>query len=135
VTAPAAIQVNPPQGLAGQDVVLSGSGFGANDGLTATFNTTPVVVATFRANAAGAFSVTVRIPANATPGPHTFVVTGTSGRSASTPFTVVTATGPGSPSAPLARTGSSLHDPLVLAALLLLLGNCALLTAKRRRIC
>jgi LPXTG-motif cell wall-anchored protein len=129
------VQVNPQQGTAGQDVVLSGNGFAPNDGLTATFNSTPVVVATFRANAAGAFSVTVRVPAAATPGPHTFVVTGTSGRSASAPFTVVTTTGPGSPSAPLARTGSSLHDPLALAALLLLLGNAAVLIARRRRIC
>jgi hypothetical protein len=129
------VQVSPTQGNPGQSVVLSGSGFGANEPLTATFNTDPVVVATFRANAAGAFSVTVRIPADATAGAHTFVVTGASGRSASTPFTVLATVGERPPSSPLARTGSALRDPLLLAALLLALGNGALLFSRRRGKC
>ncbi len=134
-TAPS-VQVNPNQGTAGQQVVLSGSGFGSNDALTATFNSDPVVVATFRANAAGAFSVTIRIPADATPGLHTIVVTGASGRSASAGFTVLArsvASPAPTPTSPLARTGSALRDPLSAAAVLLVLGNCALLSGKRRR--
>jgi len=133
------VQAAPNQGPPGQPVVLSGSGFNANEPLTATFNSTPVVLATFNATAAGTFSVTVRIPADATPGRHTIVVAGTSGRSASTPFTVVapspTAAAPATTaSAPLPRTGLTIRDPLALAALLLFLGNCALLFGNRRRI-
>ena len=131
------VQVIPNQGTPGQEAVLSGTGFGSNDALTATFNSTPVVIATFRANAAGAFSVTIRIPSDATPGLHTIVVTGASGRSASTPFTVVArlTTGPvPTAGAPLARTGWPLRDPVALAALLLVVGHFALMFGKRRRI-
>jgi len=121
------IQVNPPQGQAALQVILSGSGFAANDPLTATFNSAPVVVATPTANAVGGFSIPVRIPSDATLGQHTFVVVGASGRSASTPFTVIApASGTAAPTSPLARTGTSIRDLLSVAALLLGLGAAAL---------
>ncbi|MDQ3642928.1 MAG: PA14 domain-containing protein [Actinomycetota bacterium] len=118
----------PPEGPAGLQIVLSGSGFGANEPLTATLNSTPVLLATLNASAAGTFTVTVRIPQNATAGQHTIVVAGASGRSASAPFRVSETR-----SAPLARTGSPVRGPLALAALFLMLGNAALLWSSRSR--
>ena len=133
-TAPT-LQANPTQGAPGQSVVLTGAGYAANDPVTATFNTT-VVLATLTANANGTFSVTVRIPTDATPGGHTFVATGASGRSASTPFTVVIPTSTTRPavvaSTPLARTGSSTRGPLALAAFALMVGSAALVWSARR---
>ncbi len=124
------------EGLAGQQVVLSGSGFGSRAALTATFDGTPVLPATLYADANGSFSVAVRIPQDAPAGQHTVVVAG-SGRSASAPFRVLERTSSGQPvptrSAPLARTGPSVRGPLILAALFLMLGNAALLWDTRRR--
>ncbi len=127
------VQVNPSQGPPGQSGVLSGSGFGPNEPLTATFNSTPVVIATLAASPTGTFSIPIRIPADAVPGRHTIVVAGSSGRNASTGFTVV-ATGRPATAPPLARTGADPSDPIALAACLLVLGNCALLVGGRRRL-
>ncbi len=136
VSAPS-LQANPTQGSPGQSVVLTGSGFGANEPLTATFNTTPVVLATLNASAGGTFSFTVRIPTDAALGGHTFVVAGTSGRSASAAFTVVAPVSTTRPvvtaSSPLAWTGSPIRGTLTLAAVSLLLGSAALLWSARRR--
>jgi len=100
-----------------------------NEPLTATFNSTPVVLAVFDADATGSYSVTTHVPAGAAPGGHTIVVAGESGRSPSTPFTVP---GPIAVSTPLSRTGFSARDPITLAGLLLMLGASALLWARRR---
>ncbi len=124
------------EGLAGQQVVVSGSGFGSRAPLTATLNSTPVLPATLIADADGSFSVTVRIPQDATPGQHTIVVAG-SGRSARAPFRVLEPASTGQPVATrpdaLARTGTSVRGPVVLAALFLVLGNAALLWGTRQR--
>ena len=125
-----------PEGLAGQQVVLSGSGFGSRAPLTATFDSTPVLPGTLRADANGSFSVTVRIPQDATSGQHTIVVAGPGGRSVSAPFRVVepASTGQpvGTPSAPLARTGFDVAGTSALALLLVVSGALVLVVNKRR---
>ena len=132
------VQATPSQSVAGQQIVLSGAGFVADERLTAIFNSDPVLLATVNANVAGAFSVTARIPADATVGGHTIVVTGASGRSASTPFTVLSPQAAraqvATPASPLARTGMSVRDLLSLGAILLVLGNLGVLGSRRRRL-
>lgn len=130
VTIGGTVQASPAQGRPGEPLVLTGTGWRPNERLTARFNSTPVVLAVFDADASGSYSVAARVPADATAGAHTIVVTGASGRTTSTPFTV-----PGLPLVitPLSRTGFSLADPLTLAGLLLIVGSSAVFWARGRR--
>jgi hypothetical protein len=86
LAAPAAAQQYPPseEALAistsdaspGEPVTVAGDGFAAGSDVTITFESTPVVVGTARADATGRFTTQVRIPLDATPGMHTLRATG-----------------------------------------------------------
>jgi hypothetical protein len=135
---PATLRASQPSGLPGDPIVLTASGFVPREPIVVTFNSTPVVVAQVPAGATGTFSIIVSVPADATAGAHSFVATGSSGRSASVPFTVLTrgttaTTTTLRAATPLARTGSPTRGLLSLAALLFALGSGALLIAARRR--
>lgn len=81
VAGPAAAQQYPPsegalaistsEAAPGEPVTLSGDGFAPGSDITITFESTPVVVGTTRADATGRFTTQVRIPLDATPGMHT----------------------------------------------------------------
>ena len=89
---------------AGGSLIVTGSGFQPGETVTLVLNSTPVTLGTTPANSQGAFSTTVIIPADTTPGNHTIVATGnTSGSTASTSIVVVSATTSGGTS----NTGSS----------------------------
>ncbi|MBD5785151.1 HtaA domain-containing protein [Cellulosimicrobium terreum] len=85
----------------GDDVTISGVGFGSReDGIRSEIRSTPQVLATgVTANAGGAASTTVTIPADIEPGEHTLVLVGAD-HTASAPITIVgadtTASGSGS---------------------------------------
>jgi hypothetical protein len=61
----------------GQQVTIAGDGFAPSTRLDAALNSTPIHMATFTSSATGTFSTLVTIPAAATPGAHTIVVSGT----------------------------------------------------------
>lgn len=61
----------------GGTITITGGGFLAFSIIVITFHTTPVTLATVRADANGNFSVTVTIPASATPGSHFIEASGT----------------------------------------------------------
>ena len=61
---------------AGGTMTISGDGFAPGASLTITLHSDPVVLATATADANGAYSVTVTIPAATTPGTHQIVVSG-----------------------------------------------------------
>ena len=61
---------------AGGTMAISGNGFAAGATLTVTLHSDPVVLATVAADAGGAYSVVVTIPAGTTPGTHQIVVSG-----------------------------------------------------------
>lgn len=60
----------------GSKVEVSASGFQANSDVTITLHSTPVVLATVKANSAGVISTQVTIPKNAPLGAHTLVLDG-----------------------------------------------------------
>jgi hypothetical protein len=60
----------------GDPVTVSGDGYAAGTDITITFESEPVVIGNVRADAAGAFTTQVRIPADASPGNHTIKATG-----------------------------------------------------------
>ncbi len=108
----------------GQEITVSGGGFAANTELTITFFSTPVVLGTARSDVAGQFSnKSVRIPSDATVGPHRIVVSGLgpSGdtQQAVAPVTVTGATAPAPAAAagtPTAPSGGGATTPAVTPA-------------------
>lgn len=60
----------------GQKLVVSGTGFAPYSTVTVTVYSEPLVLATVTADANGAFSVPVDVPAGLEPGPHSFVALG-----------------------------------------------------------
>ncbi|MDZ8170778.1 alpha/beta hydrolase [Microbacterium xanthum] len=76
---------------AGASLTVSGSGFVSGESVTIELRSDPVVLAEVSADDAGAFTRSVTIPADTTPGAHTVVATGESGRSASIALTVAAA--------------------------------------------
>jgi hypothetical protein len=68
------VQASPQNVVAGQDVVLSGSGFPAGSTLQEQLFSTPVRLGTTRADRAGNFRTTVTIPLSTPPGLHTIRV-------------------------------------------------------------
>ena len=60
----------------GSAVDVSASGFQANSDVTITLHSTPVVLATVKANSAGVIAAKVTIPKNTTLGSHTLVLEG-----------------------------------------------------------
>ena len=103
-TDPAKATLSVSQARPGDEVTISGVGFGAHEsGLRTEIRSTPRTLATgVTANAGGAASSTVTIPKDVTPGEHTLLLIGAD-HTASAPLTIVgagtTGTGTGSGSA------------------------------------
>jgi alpha-L-fucosidase len=58
-------------------VTVHGDGFMPSSDVDVALHSTPVHLGTFTTDATGAFTATVTIPVDATPGTHTIVLTGT----------------------------------------------------------
>ena len=102
----------------GGSLVVTGSNFVPNEGITLTLYSTPVTLA---------------IPADTVPGGHTIVATGSSGDSASTAITVASAV-PVAVTAPtLPFTGADIAALASVGAIALALGGMLILTGRRRR--
>lgn len=113
-------------------VTLKGEGFLAGEDIRLEFHSDPVVLGTVKADAKGAFSAELTVPANAAPGQHHFVAVGLkSGKVIKTPVAVDMpgAKPSANPKGALAKTGSS-AEALLLASIGLGLAGVA---AYRRR--
>ncbi|SDL76776.1 MSCRAMM family protein [Microbacterium azadirachtae] len=149
---PADVSSSASSAHAGDTIAVSGSGFVPGEPVSIELHSTPVVLASVKADESGAVAATVTLPADTALGAHEIVLTGSySGTTGATALTVVAPGGgpvtePGgatggaaSPSgagassaAQLAATGSDLPSgEMGLAALLLLAG--AVLVRIRRR--
>lgn len=140
------LTVSTSEASPGDPVTLSGGGYAPSGDTTITFESVPVVVAVAQTDASGQFTREVRVPADATPGVHTFRATGpgTGGGSrvltamiTITPEPTVSreADGRAAPrSRGLARTGSSTTLPALAAALALMSAGALLLLQLRRRV-
>src|SRR5437588_8514731 len=89
LAAGASIKLSPTSGPPTSKVTVSGTGFGASEKVTITFDTTSVGAAT--TSSSGTFSQNIMVPKTALPGNHTVKATGqTSKLSASAAFLVQT---------------------------------------------
>lgn len=87
---PAAVEVSAPEKAAGEKIVFTGNGFKAEEEVTFTVHSTPIVAGTATANAQGVATLEWTIPANFTLGQHKVNAVGkVSQKTAETPFTVV----------------------------------------------
>jgi hypothetical protein len=129
------VSVSNQAPAAGSSITFSGSGFAAGEKVTISLDNGKQFPSVF-ANASGAFSETITLPAGVT-GTHTITATGTtSGHSASIKIQVAgvgasggtTASGSG-----LAFTGASVIGIIALGVLLLVGGGLMLLAGRRRK--
>jgi LPXTG-motif cell wall-anchored protein len=152
------VTVDAASVVAGGQVTISGTGFGADAALRVELHSDPVVLGTTTADAAGAFRTTVTIPATTVAGAHSIVVIGPGDAAVSAALTVTAATGEGQnpgggtgtpgtggagtggagasgqagSSDPLAATGAD-SMPFVLTAVALLGAGLLLVVLRRRR--
>jgi LPXTG-motif cell wall-anchored protein len=129
------ITVSPSTFQAGDTVTVTGTGFQPDFETVIEFNSVTVQVGTVTTDGAGAFSLEVTIPLDATDGPHTITaVCDAEGNITSTDVTVSSTSAPTTPppGGPLPRTGSD-AQPLVIAGLVALLAGIALVLVSRRR--
>jgi hypothetical protein len=128
---------------AGCSITLSGTGFQPGETITIQLFSTPVTLGSTTADPQGAFTTTVTIPADTTPGNHTIVATGlTSGITASFAIVVTGAstTGAVTPSAgtpssgSLAFTGADIAAMAGVGAIALALGGMLVFAGRRRRV-
>lgn len=118
---------------AGGQVTVTGTGFAPGANVVITFESTPVTLATVTADAGGAFSTVVTIPANATPGAHTIKATG-AGAGGGTLVLSAQVTVGGASGGTLAKTGANGILPLLLvAAGLVLVGGVLIVSVRRRQ--
>ena len=108
----------------GETFTVTVAGFTPNTDVEIYLHSTPVLLGTFRSNAAGVVTATVTIPANAPAGSHTivFVDTKTGLSVSSAPFTVSAANDASAITPVLASTGVDALLPGLLAAMLVLAG-------------
>jgi len=108
----------------GETLTVTVAGFTPNTDVEVYMHSTPVLLGTFRSNAAGVVTATVTIPANAPAGSHTivFVDTKTGLSVSSAPFTVSAANDASAITPVLASTGIDALLPGLLAAMLVLAG-------------
>ncbi|MBS1674619.1 MAG: hypothetical protein JSS74_11725, partial [Actinobacteria bacterium] len=114
---------------AGGSITIAGSGLEENEKVALELHSTPVSLGSATSDADGAFSATVTIPANTTPGEHHVVAILADGSQITAALTVVAAgsvAGGG-----LALTGADSGSFLLLAVVLLALGL-GLVVARRR---
>lgn len=117
----------------GDAVELRGAGFAPGGSIDITIESDPVHITTVRADAAGAFVTTIRIPAGVPAGSHTLKATGpdpTGGIRVLSVQLNVLSTGSGS-SSPLPRTGQDLLPIAVVGAAAVAAGGGALLARRR----
>ncbi|MBB5633211.1 carbon monoxide dehydrogenase subunit G [Cryobacterium mesophilum] len=114
---------------AGDDIVVGGTGFAPNEGITIVLHSSPVTLGTFHANIAGELSATITIPKAAAGGNHTLVFDAETSGTFGEPLTVRAA------GSQLAFTGLSggLWIKLNLAALLATVGIFFVVTNRRRQ--
>ena len=124
----------------GQLLTATGRGFKALGSVDLAFESTPVALGTFQADASGVVTARLTVPSNATPGTHQIAATGPAPDNATlvlrATLTVRAAGAPGAApgSSPLVRTGSSHAIPLTAAGILLIfIGATAWFLARRRR--
>jgi hypothetical protein len=119
------ITVTPPTVPAGQDVVVSGSGFPAGAPIDILLFSTPSLLGSTVTDATGRFRVTVTVPVDTPPGSHRVVAAVRGGTiRAEAPLTVLGPTAPlaAAPAGRLSRTGSGVAPPVGLAATLVVVG-------------
>ena len=120
---------------AGDQVTVSGKGFAAGETVRLELRSTPVLIGTATAGANGAFTVSVRIPANAEGGAHTVVaIGGTSAITVSAALTVTAlpTTAVSVAAGVLASTGGVLPFTMIYLAFGLLVLGAVALTVRAR---
>lgn len=131
----------------GGSITCGAANFEPNETVSLVAHSTPVSLGTVKANAAGAWTASLTIPASLGAGAHQIVATGqSSGEKAVFNFTVVGAaagttgattasgaTSTGLPSAPLAFTGADTIALTSVAAVALAIGGFLVLGSRRRR--
>lgn len=133
-THPASISLSASVAQCGGHVTVTGTGFAANEVVTITLHSKPVVLTTVTANGSGNFSVVVNLPAGVD-GHHTIVATGATGDKASAKITIEScgAGTAGGSHGPTAVTGVAIMAIGGLGVLLLAAGTVLLIGARRRR--
>jgi len=76
------VTVSAKKAAPGQELGIQGRGFGSGQRLTVTLCSVPTVLGAVTAGPQGAYTTTVRIPANAAPGAHHLVLSDGSGNAA-----------------------------------------------------
>lgn len=147
--APAEIVLSTASVTAGEQITIAGSGFIADEELAFELRSTPTPLGDARADATGALSATVTVPADVTAGEHRVYVTRADGTELSYPLTVIAAempgggdsgaggsgSGSGTQGNGLAATGAEITGIAAIAALLLAAGGLLFLhRAKRARL-
>lgn len=123
----------------GGSLVVTGTDFDANEGVTVTLNGYSTALGSTTTNSSGDFSITVTIPTNATTGSNTITATDTSGYANSAPLTLgscvttVAATSTTTTTSGLAFTGADIAGMAGVAAVAIGVGGILVLTTRRRR--
>ena len=134
---------------------VTGTGFAAGEKVSGVLHSTPVALGTVRADASGTARLRFTVPSTLAAGTHTVVLTGQSGLTSRTSFTVTAApvtaptTAPATPAASqngvdvsncdptqlacTGRDGGQTRGELVLGVALVLLGGLASYAGRRRR--
>ncbi|MGP0030470.1 MAG: IPT/TIG domain-containing protein [Acidimicrobiales bacterium] len=137
VTAPT-LSANPNSCPAATGCTTTVTGSGWADGETVTlYFSDPVEVGTVQTSATGTFSTSVKIPPTPA-GSFTISAVGSSGDSASTPFTLTATTAAtvtpttAAAAAPLAFTGADISIMVGVAAMAIAVGGILVLSSRRR---
>lgn len=126
----------------GEPVDVAGDGYRPNSTVSVEFRSAPTFLASTQANSAGSFSVTVTIPANASPGRHTIAGVGQNPngtpRELTADITIVAAGAERGRSASAAgalpRTGQSIALAAAGGLALIAVGAVAVRAARRRTV-
>ncbi len=131
VVPPPTVTVSSPSVVAGGEVTLRAAGFDGNEPVDITLYSDPIFLGSVVADAAGAVSTTVSIPADLEPGAHRIELVGrVSGRAASVSVEVLADGADAGVTLP--ATGRPTGSEVGVALLLLLVG--AALVGSRRRL-
>ncbi len=126
------VTVVPPSPKVGSSITVDSSGWKANTDVTITLHSTPVVLATVKADANGAVHSTSAIPSGTSAGAHTVELTGVdplgAPRDVSAAITVEAAGGGNLP-----RTGAAIAALLLVGTVLFAVGA-ALSSARKRAV-
>lgn len=118
----------------GQPLPVSGAGFRPGSTVSLELRSAPVSLGSAQAGAAGAFSTTVVIPADASPGSHTVAATGVDATGAARELTATVTVLGAAAGADLPRTGAGFAVPAGTAGVALVgVGALAVVASRRRR--